>query len=337
MSKIKANPTSFSAEKLKRGDSIVTWFTDMISSATDANFTNGDQKLQFIWHMLDTELRSRLPTLKDTHTVQTCLLELRKAEHPLRDAFVAQEKQILSSYLTTRQYVLFNRYNPGITRYQPSFQKPFLSKQPQHNAENSLDKQLAGPSTIRSAVDKKPGAFVGDTVPVQPDQPKCLPSYETYDKAMSSVNKARNESYRTSQRSPCSICGGYHYNSMCRRRHEWTPRVYFVGKDAEIPIYHVEPIGVHDYDSYHQEFVNAFFANGHWFNNFYQFFKAYEDEQCSDVVHCELIATPVSSLDCSGNMPSVQIASKNPRGIRVTKRSIFRLARVAALASRSSP
>jgi hypothetical protein len=49
MDRISSDKTRFTIYMLKQGASLVTWFTDMISLATDAEFAREDQKLRFVY------------------------------------------------------------------------------------------------------------------------------------------------------------------------------------------------------------------------------------------------------------------------------------------------
>jgi hypothetical protein len=96
MDRISSDKTRFTIYMLKQGASLVTWFTDMISLATDAEFAREDQKLRFVYYKMDPELRDRVPQLTDTHTVQTYLNALRTAEDSIREAVRAQDRRIAS-------------------------------------------------------------------------------------------------------------------------------------------------------------------------------------------------------------------------------------------------
>jgi hypothetical protein len=78
MKKISSGDTRFTMQMLKAGASVVNWFTDIVSLATDADFGKDKQVLRFIWFKMDAEMRDRAPRLTDTHTIPTYSEMLRK-------------------------------------------------------------------------------------------------------------------------------------------------------------------------------------------------------------------------------------------------------------------
>jgi hypothetical protein len=70
MKRLNSPTTNYTVDMLKRGDSIISWYTAMMSLAADAHFKTDDQKRHCIWFKFDAELRKDLPPLRSTETIQ---------------------------------------------------------------------------------------------------------------------------------------------------------------------------------------------------------------------------------------------------------------------------
>jgi hypothetical protein len=94
MKEITSQRTNYTLQMLKRGDSIVEWFSGMISLAADADFRTDQHKLNFIYHKFDAELRKDLPQVQPMYTVQQYSQLLRECEESLRDAAREQDRRL---------------------------------------------------------------------------------------------------------------------------------------------------------------------------------------------------------------------------------------------------
>jgi hypothetical protein len=116
MKRITSEQTRYTMQMLKDGASLISWFTDMISLATDAEFANDKQVLRFVWYKMDAELRSKLPPLDDNHSIQSYLVDLRNAEENIREAVTAQDRRLASEwrnpYQRSRGSTPWNRMQP---------------------------------------------------------------------------------------------------------------------------------------------------------------------------------------------------------------------------------
>jgi hypothetical protein len=100
MKKISSDSTRDTMQMLKNGVSLVNWFTDMVSLATDADFGKVKQILRFIWYKMDAEMRDRTPRLLESHSVQSYLTELRNAEESMRESVVSQDRRLANELAT---------------------------------------------------------------------------------------------------------------------------------------------------------------------------------------------------------------------------------------------
>jgi hypothetical protein len=307
MKRITSESTRFTMQMLKEGASLVSWFTDMISLATDAAFTDDAQKLRFVWYKMDAELRDRLPQLNDKHSVQRYLIEIRFAEENIREAVSAQDRRIAGEssnpFLRSRGFQSWNRmqtrpYVPTTEYKTPvmevtGFKPPVTALQSAPSTSTSQQAQRSFPQYIPQAFSKptndqrEPGdkAASGDNYRPRPAEPN--PRYRQGPAWNSGVLAPRRDNLRVNPKRTCSFCGGYHYDSMCRRRSTPTPRVYCY-ETEDMPIYKVEETDDPEYDREHQEFVTAFFLNGNTMDDFYRMCNAWDDYGTHEIVECGL-------------------------------------------------
>jgi hypothetical protein len=281
MDRIASEHTRYTMQMLKSGVSLVSWFTDMISLATDAEF-NDDQKLRFVWYKMDAELRERVPVLTGTHTISSYLNALRKSEEGIREAVRAQDRR-LSTQLRPNDWRFPNRRPPG--NFAPRTSQP-QTYPPTADSE-------AGPSTQtpRGFQQYVPDAFRRDTQNLE-DKGKSkevvkFTGTSTKPGWATGPLAARKDSFRVSPKRGCRHCGGNHYDSMCNRRIARTPRVYCYETD-EAPIYKVEATFDTEYDIEHQEFITSYFASGHSMDDFYRLCDDGFDFDPHDIVDCGL-------------------------------------------------
>jgi hypothetical protein len=71
MKKISSENTRYTLHMLKSGVSLVNWFTDMVSVATDADFRTENLILRFLRFKMDAEIRDRTPRPPDSHDIHT--------------------------------------------------------------------------------------------------------------------------------------------------------------------------------------------------------------------------------------------------------------------------
>jgi hypothetical protein len=293
MDRIASEHTRYTMQMLKSGVSLVSWFTDMISLATDADF-NDDQKLRFVWYKMDAELRERVPVLTNTHTISSYLNALRKSEEGLREAVRAQDRR-LSTQLRPNDNWRFPNRRPPAGIFAPR------TSQPQTYPPTASQSSEAGPSTQnpRGFQQYVPNAFrrpqnlSGDTPNSLIDDKGKSKEVVKFTGTSARPNWAtgplapRKDSFRVNPKRDCRHCGGYHYDSMCNRRIARTPRVYcYETEDA--PIYKVEETGDTEYDIEHQDFITAYFANGHSMDDFYRLCDEGFESDPHDIVECGL-------------------------------------------------
>jgi hypothetical protein len=296
MDRIASEHTRYTMQMLKSGVSLVSWFTDMISLATDADF-NDDQKLRFVWYKMDAELRERVPVLTNTHTIASYLNALRKSEEGLREAVRAQDRRISSQFRPNDWRYPNRRLGPTAGIFAPR------ASQPQTYPPTAAQSQSpeAGPSTQnpRGFQQYVPNAFrrpqnlSGDTPNSLTDDKGKSKEIVKFTGTSTRPNWAtgplapRKDSFRVNPKRDCRHCGGYHYDSMCSRRTARTPRVYCYETD-EAPVYKVEVTGDTEYDFEHQEFITAYFASGHSMDDFYRLCDEGTDFEAHDIVDCGL-------------------------------------------------
>jgi hypothetical protein len=97
MKKISSEKTRYTLHMLKSGVSLVNWFIDMVSVATDADFGKDKLLLRFIWLKMEAEMRDRIPRPQDSHDRHTYLGELRKAQEGMCGAVQAQDGRIAAA------------------------------------------------------------------------------------------------------------------------------------------------------------------------------------------------------------------------------------------------
>jgi hypothetical protein len=129
MKKISSDSTRYTMYMLKSGVSVVNWFTDMVSLATDADFGKDKQILRFIWFKMDAEMRAKAPRLTDSHTIPGYLSELRNAEEGMREEIRAQDQRIAtemrsSQWRSMQDKPYWNRQPGRPYGYGPSEQRP---------------------------------------------------------------------------------------------------------------------------------------------------------------------------------------------------------------------
>lgn len=61
MERVIPSSTHCTTVNLRRGEFRAAWFTEMMSLATDAGLGTGNQKMNFAWYKMDSELRTMLP------------------------------------------------------------------------------------------------------------------------------------------------------------------------------------------------------------------------------------------------------------------------------------
>jgi hypothetical protein len=298
MDRIASEQTRYTMQMLKSGASLVSWFTDMISLATDAEFTKDDQKLRFVWHKMDAELRDRAPELKDSHTIQTYLNALRNAEESIREAVRAQDRRISSQMRPDWRYPQNAR--PAYYDRDGHQQRPFRPyiPPPENQLSTTVSTTARQDTASRNFSQYIPEAF---------KKPEALESAEP--RKFNSDDKGkgkdvggrygsgsrpswasgplapRRDAFRVNPKRDCRYCGGYHYDSMCRKRMARTPRVYY---NEMSDIYTVETTGDDEYDQDQQEFVSAYFSQGYSIDDFYRLCDTWQDYRTNDIVECGL-------------------------------------------------
>jgi hypothetical protein len=302
MDQIASEHTRYTMQMLKSGVSLVSWFTDMISLATDAEF-NDDQKLRFVWHKMDAELRDRIPALKDSHNIQSYLNALRNSEEDIREAVRAQDRRLAAQLRPSNDWRTANRRptNAFTPRpYMPNQDSRFAPQNPPASADSAtppkfsqyIPEAFKQPIGLIANAPGKPGAddYKGKSKMTDAEQrPQGRPNWA------SGPLGARKDSFRVNPKRNCRHCGGYHYDSMCRQRSARTPRVYYYEMD-DVPLYTVDATGDDEYDDDHQEFVSTYFANGHSMDDFYRLCDSWQDYQTHDIVECGLAEAASESI-----------------------------------------
>jgi hypothetical protein len=314
MDRIASENTRYTMQMLKSGVSLVSWFTDMISLATDADF-NDDQKLRFVWYKMDAELRERVPVLTNTHTISSYLNALRKSEEGIREAVRAQDRRIATQFRPNNWRYPNRRLGPPAGIFAPR------TSQPQTYPPTAGQNSEPGPSTQnpRGFQQYVPNAFRRDTQNSD-DKGKSkevvkFTGTSTKPGCATGPLDARKDSFRVSPRRGCRHCGGNHYDSMCNRRIARTPRVYCYETD-EAPIYKVEETLDSEYDIEHQEFITAYFASGHSMDDFYRMCDDGPDLDSHDIVDCGLAEAATEGPSTIKASPSTIRAS--PTSIKAT-------------------
>lgn len=106
--KICSEQACFTAQMMRNGISSVSWFTDMIALAIEAESGHDDiMKLRFIRHKMHQEVRDLAPSLKDDHMMYSYLREVRNAEDSIRKAILALSADDIMRFDARRR-------NPGI-------------------------------------------------------------------------------------------------------------------------------------------------------------------------------------------------------------------------------
>jgi hypothetical protein len=250
MKKITSEHTKYTMQMLKDGASLVSWFTDMISLANDAEFANDKQVLRFVWYKMDAELRSKLPPLRDNDSVQSYLVDLRNAEENIREAVTAQDRRLANEwrnpYIRSRGFTSWNRTQPR--PYVPAATdsaafRPYASAettgdkpswpavQPGTQAPTNQQANRTFPQFIPQAFGRQPEQRdqQGKTASNEAyrrgpnDQPKL--QYEPARRADNVRNRAgpawnsgifaaRRDNFRVNPKHTCRFCGGYHYDSV---------------------------------------------------------------------------------------------------------------------------
>jgi hypothetical protein len=106
--KICSEQACFTAQMMRNGISFVTWFTDMIALAIEAESGHDDiMKLRFIRHKMHQEVRDLAPPLRDDHTMYSYLHEVRDAEDSIGTAILALSAADIMRFDARRR-------NPGI-------------------------------------------------------------------------------------------------------------------------------------------------------------------------------------------------------------------------------
>jgi hypothetical protein len=123
---------------------------------------------------------------------------------------------------------------------------------------------------------------------MEPTQPQDQQRYRQGPAWNSGALAARRDNFRVNPKRICSYCRGYHYDSMCRKRNAATPRVYYNNTDASVPLYTVDTTDDPEYDREHEEFINAYFMQGHTMDDFYRMCHTWEDGYDYEVVDCGL-------------------------------------------------
>jgi hypothetical protein len=294
MDRISSEQTRYTMQMLKSGVSLVSWFTDMISLATDAEFAKEDQKLRFVWHKMDAELRDRAPELLPTHTVQTYLNALRKSEESIREAVRAQDRRIAMQFRPTewRNSTTGRTANYNANNYQQRQYRPYIpadettsttvtvAAKKELNANRNFSQYI--PEAFKkpeSSTPAEPARFTSDEKGKGKEVVYSKPNWANGPLA------ARRDTFRVNPKRNCRYCNGYHYDSMCRNRTARTPRVYY---NEMGDIYTVDSTEDDDYDQDHQEFVSTFFATGNSIDDYYRLCDNWQDYRSHDIVECGL-------------------------------------------------
>jgi hypothetical protein len=296
MDRISSEQTRYTMQMLKSGVSLVSWFTDMISLATDAEFTKEDQKLRFVWHKMDAELRERTPQLTDTHTVQTYLNDLRKSEESIREAVRAQDRRISAQLRPQGDWRnASTARTPFYSTYQQRQNRPYIPTEGnQSTAVVPRKDSTAGrsfsqyiPEAFKKPDDTKfnePARF-GTDDKGKGKETQSAQGYGSRPNWATGPLAARRHNFRVNPKRDCRYCGGYHYDSMCRQRTERSPRVYY---NETSEIYTVQATGDDEYDEDHQEFMTAYFSEGNSIDDFYRLCDTWQDYNTHDIVECGL-------------------------------------------------
>jgi hypothetical protein len=175
MKEITSQRTNYTLQMLKRGDSIVEWFSGMISLAADADFRTDQHKLNFIYHKFDAELRKDLPQVQPMYTVQQYSQLLREYEESLRDAAREQDRRL------GFQFQRYGGYNP--TRGYPN--------SPQYQRTPRYDQYRRDRDTPSAYQDTRPSPAspTSQSTPATPERAKNSPLL-LMDKEHSSPRKA---------------------------------------------------------------------------------------------------------------------------------------------------
>lgn len=221
MKKIISPSTTYTTHNLRRGESISSWFMDMMSLATDAGLGADQQKINFAWHKLDNEIRRALRAPQTTDTVQGFLQELRRCEEGLRESFAEQERRVMQvAQFAVRQG---HPARPLPTTIQTQDQRDRMQtwRQRPFGVNSSQRETPAGVNQGRF-----PGANYTPGIPKR----------------------------------PCRWCKGQHYDSMCTQRDQHTaqPRGQ-AGNDAQA-FFTVDKTGDVEYDQDHQDAMDGFFS-----------------------------------------------------------------------------
>jgi hypothetical protein len=307
MKEITSQRTNYTLQMLKRGDSIIEWFSGMISLAADADFRTDQHKLNFIYHKFDAELRKDLPQVQPMHTVQQYSQLLRECEESLRDAAREQDRRL------GFQFQRYGGYNP--TRGYPNIpQSQRTPRYDQYRRDRDTTGQPGWTSNAYQDTRPPPASPVGQVTPTTPERAKNSPLL-LMDKEHSSPRKApptanfqnylrrpagrdntlpsflrrpfdRNRTIAPSR--PCRFCEGNHFDSVCTRRDKFarSPRVQFIEEDEHRAVYHVEQTEDTLYDYEHQDWVDSFFSAGYSYGDFERYAAEYGGGPINDEVDC---------------------------------------------------
>jgi hypothetical protein len=285
MKEITSPRTNYTLQMLKRGDSIVEWFSGMVSLAADADFRTDEDKLNFIYHKFDAELRKDLPPVQPGQTVQRYSQLLRECEESLRDAAREQDRRLglqfnryggYGGYGATAGYSGVSQAIRTPPRYDQYRRDTDTVGQPERATNSpllSMEKEHQSP--------RKPPAtanFQNYRRPTERDR-STLPSF---------LRKPFDRSRTIAPSRPCRFCGGNHFDSVCRKRDAVTrsPRVQFIEENGQRAVYHVEETGDALYDYEHQDWVDWFFSAGYSLGDLERYAAEYGDGPIHDEVEC---------------------------------------------------